>query len=212
MRKAALSVFIFAVLFNGYRAMGQNVQMQCRPLVANDFVGPDEVIVNDKVCHAVRSTSVQTATPQSATQEREPAAPASTTVGAEPQTQPAKSSSAKAIVVLYRPGRFIDAARKATIYVDNRPLCELTNNSSFKFVLPPGPHSLTTLFNSQKAGETALPGSQFNLVAGQAYYFTLTSHWLIFPVPAQQGESEASRTKPLKDSNIILQPMGNEVN
>ena len=209
MRKAALCLFIFSVLINGHRVMGQNVQMQCRPLVANDFLGPDEVIVNDKVCHAVGSATVQTATPQSTTQERKPASP---TVAAEPQTQPAKSSSAKAIVVLYRPGRFIDAARKATIYVDNRPLCELSNNSSFKFVLPPGPHSLTTLFNSQKAGETALPGSQFNLVAGQTYYFTLTSHWLIFPVPAQQGESEASRTKPLKDSNIILQPMGNEVN
>lgn len=210
MRKLGMSVLVFGVLICGQQLMAQNLQMQCRPLVANDFVGPDEVVVNDKVCHVVKSASVQTATPQSPTQE--PAAPASTTVSAEPKTLPAKSSDAKAIVVLYRPGRFIDAARKATIYVDNRPLCELTNNSSFKFVLAPGPHSLATLFNSQKTGETALPGSQFGLVAGQTYYFTLTSHWLIFPVPAPQGESEASRTKPLKGSNIILQPMGNEVN
>jgi hypothetical protein len=204
-------MLILGVLICGQHLMAQNVQMQCRPLIANDFVVPDEVIVNDKVCHVVRPTA-DPPRPQTSTEEPAPAVLTTPNGTAEPHDPPAKASSVKAIVVLYRPGRFLDAVRKATIYVDNRPLCELTNNSSFKFVLPPGPHSLTTLFNSQKAGETALPGSQFNLVAGQTYYFTLTSHWLVFPVPAQQGESEASRTKPLKDSNIILQPMGNGVN
>jgi hypothetical protein len=125
---------------------------------------------------------------------------------------PEAKPSGKATVVLYRPSRFIDASRKATIYVDNRPLCVLTNNTSFRFEIPTGPHSLATLFNRQTTGETALPASQFNFVADNTYYFTLTKNWLIFAVSTQQGESESRRTKPLKESNISVQPSGNELN
>jgi hypothetical protein len=71
---------------------------------------------------------------------------------------------------------------------------------------------MATLFNRQTTGETALPGSQFNFVVGQTYYFTLNSHWLIFAVSADQGELESGRTKPLKESNISVQPSGNELN
>jgi hypothetical protein len=164
-------------------AQAQNVQMECRTLVANDFLGPDEVIVNDRVCHSVRPSP--SPTPATATVAPTPAA----AVAPVRQTPPTAASTGKATVILYRPSRLIDASRKATIYVDNRPLCVLTNNTNLKFELPAGPHSLSTLNNRQTTGEMALPGSQFNLVGGQTYYFTLTNHWLIFAVSAQQGES-----------------------
>ncbi len=67
---------------------------------------------------------------------------------------------------------------------------------------------MATLFNRQSAGETALPESQFNFVANQTYYFTLTNDWLIFAVSNQKGESESNRTKPLKAGNISVQQSG----
>ena len=196
---------------SSHGVFAQNVQMQCRPLVANDFIGQDEVIVSNQVCHVVHAASVSAAPTPSAVSTNVAPAPAAALPPAVP-AQPQERSSGKVTVVLYRPSRFIDASRKATIYVDNRPLCILTNNSNFKFELPAGMHSLGTLFNRQTTGETALPGSQFNFVVGQTYYFTLNSHWLIFAVSAEQGELESGRTKPLKESNISVQPSGNELN
>jgi hypothetical protein len=222
MRTCVPILLAVVILLFANNALAQNVQMQCRPLVANDFVGQDEVIVEKQVCHVVHaapvaqpvavapaSTTVATvstaSTPEASAPVAAASAPASKTVSPF-------VTSGKATVILYRPSRFIDASRKATVYVDNRPLCILTNNTSLKFEMPAGQHALTTLNNRQTTGEAALPGSQFNFVAGQTYYFTLTKNWLIFAVSTQQGESESGRTKPLKDGNISVQPSGNELN
>jgi hypothetical protein len=123
----------------------------------------------------------------------------------------ATATTEKATVVLYRPSRFIDAARKVTIYIDNRPLCVLSNGSNFKFEVATGMHSLATLYFRSTKGEVAAPESQFNFVPGQTYYFALNPQGLVFAVPAQKGVSESKRTKPVKESSVSFQPTGNEV-
>jgi hypothetical protein len=201
---AALSLLMFAGV-----AAAQSPdpsKWMCRNLAdSGGFTYQGESIFGTQACRPIAQTSV--------TQR-----PVTTPPNPVPVAQPTAASAAseekpgKATVVLYRPSRFIDASRKATIYVDNRPLCVLTNNTSVRFEIPTGMHSLATLFNRQTAGETALPESQFNFVANQTYYFTLTNNWLIFAVSNQKGESESSRTKPLKEGNISVQPIGNELN
>ena len=138
------------------------------------------------------------------------AAAASPSVAPPPNPAPAEPQGS-ATAVIYRPGRMIDSMRKGNIYIDGRPLCVLSNNSSFQFDVPAGSHSLVALFDSARRGETELPSSSFNFVSGQTYYFSLNSHWLIFAVPPQQGEAEAKRTKPIKAGNIATQPTGNEL-
>jgi Protein of unknown function (DUF2846) len=173
----------------------------CRNLAdSGGFFYQGETVFGSQACRPILQTPA-TAQPQAATSKTSPT----------PQTNATQASQGTATVVIYRPRRFIDASRKGNIYIDGRPLCVLANNTSFRFEVPAGNHSLVALFNSARRGETELPSSQYTFVAGQAYYFALSSHWLIFAVPAQQGEAESKRTKPIKAGSIATQPTGNEL-
>lgn len=173
----------------------------CRDLAeSGGFIYQGESVFGKQACRPI---------PQASTQPP-PAAVASPTAAPQPSPAPAQPQGS-ATAVIYRPGRMIDAMRKGNIYIDGRPLCVLSNNSSFQFEVPAGSHSLVALFDSARRGETELPSSSFNFVSGQTYYFSLNSHWLIFAVSPQQGEAEAKRTKPIKAGNVATQPTGNEL-
>ena len=178
----------------------------CRDLAeSGGFIYQGESVFGKQACRPIPQAPAQP--PQAAV-----AVAAAATAAAVPQPNPAPAQpQGSATAVIYRPGRMIDAMRKGNIYFDGRPLCVLSNNSSFQFEVPAGSHSLVALFDSPRRGETELPSSSFNFVSGQKYYFSLNSHWLIFAVPLQQGESEAKRTKPIKAGNIATQPTGNEL-
>lgn len=173
----------------------------CRDLVeSGGFIYQGESVFGKQACRPI---------PQAPTQPPQTAA-ASATPAPQPSPAPAQPQGS-ATAVIYRPGRMIDSMRKGNIYIDGRPLCVLSNNSSFQFEVPAGSHSLVALFDSARRGETELPSSSFNFVSGQTYYFSLNSHWLIFAVPPQKGEAEAKRTKPIKAANVAMQPAGNEL-
>lgn len=138
--------------------------------------------------------------------------PDASIVSSNSSKPPESESSRNSTVVLYRPSRFIDSARKETIYIDNRPLCILGNGTSFSFEVQTGLHSLTTLYFRSTKGETALPESAFKFIEGQIYYFTVATNGLIFAVPSQQGEKETKHTKPIKPKAVLFQPSGNELN
>ncbi len=237
MKFTATGILFMALAPTAFAQTVQNSdpsKWMCRNLAdSGGFVYQGETIFGSQACRPIPQTPV--ANQQVTTHSNQPpiTQPAATSAASEPSPTPsspaaappvapvvapnspeslASNPSGEATVILYRPSRFIDASRKATIYVDNRPLCVLTNNTSLRFEIPTGTHSLATLFNRQTKGETALPASQFNFVAGQTYYFTLTKNWLIFAVSTQQGESESRRTKALKEGNISVQPSGNELN
>jgi hypothetical protein len=173
----------------------------CRDLAeSGGFIYQGESVFGKQACRPI---------PQAPAQPPQPAAASAT-----PTPQPNQATAQPqgfATAVIYRPGRMIDSMRKGNIYIDGRPLCVLSNNSSFQFEVPAGSHSLVALFDSARRGETELPSSSFNFVIGQTYYFSLNSHWLIFAVPPQQGEAEAKRTKPIKAGNVATQPTGNEL-
>jgi hypothetical protein len=237
MKFTATGILFMALTSSAFAQAVQNPdpsKWMCRNLVdSGGFVYQGETIFGSQACRPILQAPVDTRQVTTRSNQAPTTQPAATSAASEPSPTlggpaaalpvapvgtpnspkpKAANPSGEATVVLYRPSRFIDAARKATIYVDNRPLCILTNNTSLRFEIPTGVHSLGTLFNRQTKGETALPSSEFNFVAGQTYYFTLTKNWLIFAVSTQQGESESRRTKPLNEGNISVQPSGNELN
>jgi len=186
----------------------------CRDLAeSGNFIYQGETVFGKQACRPIPQAPVQlpaaTPAPQVAVQP-------TPTPASEPAVKPDKpvmsmgTTAPKATVVLYRPSRFIDKARNATVYIDNRPLCILADNTHYKFEVLAGRHSFAGLANLNSTGERTLPGSEYNLAADQTYYLTLTKNWLIFAVSAQQGESEAGRTKSIKERNILVQPGGNE--
>ena len=186
----------------------------CRDLAeSGNFIYQGETVFGKQACRPIPQAPVQqpaaTPAPQVALQPTPTPAP-------KPAVKPHKSvmsmgtAAPKATVVRYRPSRFIDKARNATVYIDNRPLCILADNTHYKFEVLAGRHSFAGLANLNSTGERTLPGSEYNLVANQTYYLTLTKNWLIFAVSGQQGESEAGKTKPIKERNILVQPGGNE--
>ena len=63
--KTLSAVFAFAVL--GFTANAQqtgSVQMECHdPATTNNFIGPDETLVNGMACHVVKQAKPQTAAP-----------------------------------------------------------------------------------------------------------------------------------------------------
>ena len=188
------------------------------------FLYDGETVFGSRACRQIPQASPANRQPQAQSEPVAPAKqapinpplaeqPAQNTPSANLQDVPttAPTTTEKASVVLYRPSRFVDAARKVTIYIDNRPLCVLSNSSHFNFEVTTGTHSLATLYFRNTKGEVAVPESQFTFVSGQTYYFALSQQGLVLAVPAQKGESESRRTKPIKESSISFQPTGNEV-
>lgn len=201
---AAIACLALAAPFTSGAQQSQTpdpAKWMCRDLSeSGGFIYQGESVFGKQACRPIPQAPSQP--PQAATANAAPA----------PQPSPAPAQpQGSATAVIYRPGRMIDSMRKGNIYIDGRPLCVLSNNSSFQFEVPAGSHSLVALFDSARRGETELPSSSFKFVSGQTYYFSLNSHWLIFAVPPQQGEAEAKRTKPIKAGNIATQPMGNEL-
>jgi hypothetical protein len=120
------------------------------------------------------------------------------------ETKPADTPTGTSTAVFYRYKAFIAGARRATVNVDGKQICSLTNGSVYKIILPVGTHTIT--------GPDKHKGAEVKMTAGTTYYFRATladpaplkvhNLFAVVPVPPEQGAFEARSLKALDASDV----------
>jgi len=104
-----------------------------------------------------------------------------------------------ATAVVYRYRAFVASGRHASIYVDEKKVCSLTNGRYIVIPLTPGEHKLRS--SDPKHG-----GTQQVFKEGLAYYFRVfvqptgffqsSNFWVMTPVPPETAQVELGAIKP----------------
>lgn len=104
-----------------------------------------------------------------------------------------------ATAVVYRYRAFVASARHASIYVDEKKVCSLTNGRYVVIPLTPGEHRL-------RGSDPKHGGTQQVFKEGLAYYFRVFAQptgffqsrnfWVLAPVPPETAQVELGAIKP----------------
>jgi hypothetical protein len=181
-------LLLISGLFVAIPAFSQE-KIQCRPLVANDFVGADETLVgsgsNTMVCHVVR--------PANSPAKEQQASPAPNVAPvAQPPSTTSTADQSQATIYFYRPRRFQGSALKPSVFVDDARAGRLHNGDSIKLTVAPGPHRI---YSNDKS-----TGMELDAKPGQTYYVRidiqvglLKGHGGVTLVDPQQGKYETAQ-------------------
>ena len=118
-------------------------------------------------------------------------------------TPAVETTSAKAIVHIYRYKQFVGSALAPSIYCDGTPLARMENGRYFSAKLDPGKHTLTS--NDKQSG------IDLDLKAGEEYFVRVEiatgfakGHGRLILVPKEQGgyELKSDKLKPLDADKV----------
>ncbi len=148
------------------------------------------------------------ASPAAAQQAPAPS-PAATTLGATDKTTMAAHATpapaGSAIVIFYRPKRFMDSTFKPSVYVDDKTIGRIGNGENFKVKVPAGAHKI---FSNDKS-----TGTDLDAKAGETYYIRIdmktgltTARGAVTLVEKQEGAFEVTQTKQVLDVDITGEP------
>jgi hypothetical protein len=189
------NMLLIAALFVTTPAIAQD-KIECRPLVANDFVAPNETLVgsgsNTMVCHVVAPAKpqAQTLQPQVAPAQVAPTQPAA---ASQPPASPAVTTDqSQATIYFYRPRRFQGSALKPTVFVDDARAGRLHNGDSINIVVAPGPHRVYSNDKSTGIELDAKPGQTY-FVRVDIQVGLLKGHGGVTLVDPQQGKYEVAQ-------------------
>jgi hypothetical protein len=172
----------------------------CRHLGNGEVLGPDDTIVTQGsdtlVCRTIKPATVNTQRVLPATPAVLPtSAPATVplaTAAAEKVTIPGATSAAnqpQATIFFYRPHRFVGAALKPSVFVDETAVGRLHNGDTVKFLVPAGTHQV---YSNDKN-----TGLSLETKPGQTYYVrvdiqmgALKGHGSVTLMDPQQGKYE----------------------
>jgi hypothetical protein len=187
MKKILLTISLLAAT----SAFAQD-KVQCRALATNDFVRPDETLVQHGsdmlVCRVVKPVAVAEVKPEPAPA----AAPAAPAANATDQTQ--------ATIYFYRPHRFVGAALKASVFVDDARVGRMHNGDSIKISVAPGTHEVYSNDKSTGLSLQAKPGETY-YVRIDIQVGAFKGHGGVTLMDPQQGKYEIKAAAHHADDN-----------
>jgi hypothetical protein len=208
------NILLTLALLTATSAFAQD-KVQCRPLATNDFVRPDESLVNSGsetlVCHVVKPAAVVETKAQPAPATLSPAvasapiaaaapaeAPSTTSAPAAPA--PSSTEQTQATIYFYRPRRFVGSALKPSVFVDDARVGRMHNGDSIKISVAPGTHEV---YSNDKS-----TGLSLEAKAGQTYYVRIDiqvgafkGHGGVTLMDPQQGKYEIKAAAHQSDDN-----------